>query len=166
MSELFFDGQRKDEKVLFTFRRHIVTARKGLGWLLFFSAVGALTLILWPKTSYMFWIFLGFVGLGLLGALYAYTLWYFSIYIVTTQRLRQISQKGLFKKSVVDLGLDKVQSISYGIPGFIAGLFGYGTILIQTAVGDLKISQVKSPEATYNKLQDAVQKTTKGTLNV
>ena len=86
--------------------------------------------------------------------MYGYMLWYFSIYIVTDQRIRQISQKGFFKKTVVDLGLDKIQSISYGVPGIIAGIFGYGTILIQTGVGDLVISQVARPSRIYDKLQD------------
>lgn len=164
MSELSFDGQRQGENVLFTFRRHISTAKKGLFWLILFSVLGLVPMLLWPDSPYMFWLFLGFVFLGLLGAFYAYILWYFSIYIVTDQRLRQISQKGLFKKSVVDLSLDKVQSISYGIPGFFAGILGYGTILIQTGVGDMTISKVSHPEAVHNKLQDAILKNTKGKL--
>lgn len=164
MSELSFDGQRQGEKVLFTFRRHIITAKKGLGWLIVFSALGIAPMLIWPDVSYMFWIFLGFVVLGVLGAFYAYILWYFSIYIVTNQRLRQISQKGLFKKSVVDLSLDKIQSISYGVPGWFAGIIGYGTILIQTGVGDLTISKVSHPEAVHNQLQDAVSNITKGKL--
>lgn len=33
---------------------------------------------------------------------------------------------------------------------------GFGTIVIQTFVGDLVIRYVEHPEKTYNKLQDAV----------
>lgn len=159
---MLFDGQRDNEEVVFTFRRHIITARKGFGWLIILSITGAIPMILWPGISQMFWIFLGCVFLGFIGALYAYILWYFSIYIVTNQRIRQISQKGLFRKSVVDLSLDKVQSISYGIPGWFAGIMDSGTILIQTSVGDLKISQVKHPEGIHNELQNVIQKYTKG----
>ena len=64
-------------------------------------------------------------------------------------------QRGLFKKTVVDLGLDKIQSISMSVPGMFAGMFGYGTILIQTGVGDLVISMVSHPEEIHNKLQNA-----------
>ena len=88
---------------------------------------------------------------------YSIILWYFSIYIVTDQRIRQITQKGFFKKSVVDLGLDRIQSISYGVPGILGGVFGFGTILIQTAVGDLVISMVPRPEKVYNKLQNLIK---------
>ena len=104
----------------------------------------------------IFETFLALILVGVLGFLYSYMLWYFSIYIVTNQRIRQISQRGLFKKSVVDLGLDKIQSISYGVSGIHAGLMGYGTIVIQTAVGDLVISMVKNSEKIYNDLQNLI----------
>lgn len=157
MSELVFDGQREGEKVKFVFRRHFLTARKGLLWMLVCLAIGTLPLFMWKGDRRMFWVFLVFVAVGLVGLFYSIILWYFSIYIVTDQRIRQITQKGFFKKSVVDLGLDRIQSISYGVPGILGGVFGFGTILIQTAVGDLVISMVPRPEKVYNKLQNLIK---------
>ena len=83
-------------------------------------------------------------------------MWYFTVYIVTNQRLRQVTQKGFFGKDVVELRLSKIQNISYNIPGFSGEIFGFGTIVIQTFVGDLVIRNVEHPDKTYNKLQDAV----------
>ena len=120
-------------------------------------AIGTLPLFMWKGDRRMFWVFLVFVAVGLVGLFYSIILWYFSIYIVTDQRIRQITQKGFFKKSVVDLGLDRIQSISYGVPGILGGVFGFGTILIQTAVGDLVISMVPRPEKVYNKLQNLIK---------
>lgn len=157
MSELVFDGQREGEKVKFVFRRHFLTARKGLLWTLICLAIGTLPLFMWKGDRRMFWVFIVFVAIGLVGLFYSIILWYFSIYIVTDQRIRQITQKGFFKKSVVDLGLDRIQSISYGVPGILGGVFGFGTILIQTAVGDLVISMVPRPEKVYNKLQNLIK---------
>lgn len=154
MTKLSFDGQREGEEVEFIFRRHSSVAGKGIFFLLVMIGVGIVPMVLWPGESYMFWIFLGCVIVGVFGAAYAYLLWYFSIYIVTNERIRQISQKGLFKKTVVDLGLDKIQSISVNTPGLFAGIMGYGTILIQTGVGDLVISKVPKPEEIHNKLQN------------
>ena len=118
--------------------------------------IGVGLTLLWPNNMMIFEVFLALILVGILGFLYSYMLWYFSIYIVTNQRIRQISQRGLFKKSVVDLGLDKIQSISYGVSGILAGLMGYGTIVIQTAVGDLVISMVKNSEKIYNDLQNLI----------
>lgn len=157
MPKLIFDGQREGEEVKFIFRRHIFTAKKGLFFMIFMIAAGIVPMVIWQGNSSLFWAFLCCVGLGILGFLYSYMLWYFSIYIVTDQRIRQISQKGVFKKTVVDLGLDKIQSISYGVPGIIAGIFGYGTILIQTGVGDLVISQVSKPSRIYDRLQNVLK---------
>lgn len=161
MTKLIFDGQREGEDVKFIFRRHFTTAKAGVIFLIVMIFLGLIPLFLWKGDVRMFWIFLGFVFVGLIGFFYSYMMWYFSVYIVTNQRIRQISQKGLFKKTVVDLGLDKIQSISYGITSVIGGVMGYGTILIQTGVGDLVISAVGEPAEIYEKLQNIVSDNTK-----
>lgn len=140
----------------FVFRRHFLTAKSGLIFLILMIMIGVGLTLLWPNNMMIFETFLALILVGVLGFLYSYMLWYFSVYIVTNQRIRQISQRGLFKKSVVDLGLDKIQSISYGVSGIRAGLMGYGTIVIQTAVGDLVISMVKNSEKIYNDLQNLI----------
>lgn len=140
----------------FVFRRHFLTAKSGVIFLILMIMIGVGLTLLWPNNMMIFETFLTLILVGVLGFLYSYMLWYFSIYIVTNQRIRQISQRGLFKKSVVDLGLDKIQSISYGVNGIRAGLMGYGTIVIQTAVGDLVISMVKNSEKIYNDLQNLI----------
>lgn len=156
MRKMIFDGQREGEEVQFVFRRHFLTAKSGVIFLILMIMIGVGLTLLWPNNMMIFETFLALILVGILGFLYSYMLWYFSIYIVTSQRIRQISQRGLFKKSVVDLGLDKIQSISYGVNGIRAGLMGYGTIVIQTAVGDLVISMVKNSEKIYNDLQNLI----------
>lgn len=156
MKKMIFDGQREGEEVQFVFRRHFLTAKSGVIFLILMIMIGVGLTLLWPNNMMIFETFLALILVGILGFLYSYMLWYFSIYIVTNQRIRQISQRGLFKKSVVDLGLDKIQSISYGVNGIRAGLMGYGTIVIQTAVGDLVISMVKNSEKIYNDLQNLI----------
>ena len=153
---MIFDGQREGEEVQFVFRRHFLTAKSGVIFLILMIMIGVGLTLLWPNNMMIFETFLALILVGVLGFLYSYMLWYFSIYIVTNQRIRQISQRGLFKKSVVDLGLDKIQSISYGVNGIRAGLMGYGTIVVQTAVGDLVISMVKNSEKIYNDLQNLI----------
>ena len=153
---MIFDGQREGEEVQFVFRRHFLTAKSGVIFLILMIMIGVGLTLLWPNNMMIFETFLALILVGVLGFLYSYMLWYFSIYIVTNQRIRQISQRGLFKKSVVDLGLDKIQSISYGVSGIRAGLMGYGTIVIQSAVGDFVISIVKNSEKIYNDLQNLI----------
>lgn len=135
-----------------------MTAWRGLVWLVFWGVVGIIPMLLWRDNQDMFYVWLGSLGVGVIGLLYVYMLWHFSYYLVTNQRVRQVRQKGLFRKTVVDLGLDKIQSISYEVPGILGGMFGYGTLLLQTQVGNMRISMVRKPEKIYNVLQDLVEK--------
>ena len=151
-----FDGQREGEELLFVFRRHIIAMRKGFYLLLVPMALGALPFLIWQDNLNLLWVFLGGFGLGLLLFLYHFLMWFYTYYIVTNQRIRQITQYGFFGKDVVELRLAKIQNISYNIPGFFGEIFKFGTIVIQTFVGDLVIRNVENPDEIYNKLQDAV----------
>jgi len=155
-AKLDFEGQRPGEKVLFVFRRHIIAMRKGFYLLLFPLLITAIPPLIWQDNLELFWLPVGGLALGLLLFLYHYVMWYFTIYLVTNQRIRQVTQKGIFGKDVVELRLSKIQNISYNIPGFTGEVMGFGTIVIQTFVGDLVIRNVEHPDRTFNKLQNAV----------
>jgi len=154
--EMEFEGQRPGEEVLFIFRRHIIAMRKGFYLLLIPFAISAVPPLIWQDNLILFLLPIGGLALGLILFSYHFIMWYFTIYLVTDQRIRQVTQKGFFGKDVVELRLSKIQNISYNVPGFSGEVFGYGTIVIQTFVGDLVIRHVEHPAKTYNKLQDAV----------
>jgi hypothetical protein len=154
--QLDFEGQRPGEEVLFVFRRHIIAMRKGFYLLLIPLVITAIPPLIWQDNLELFLLPLGGLALGIILFSYHYIMWYFTVYLVTTQRIRQITQRGFFGKDVVELRLSKIQNISYNIPGFSGEVFGFGTIVIQTFVGDLVIRHVEHPEKTYNKLQNAV----------
>lgn len=149
-----FEGQREGEEVIYVFRRHAMTSIKGFLWLIVVTGLGLVPMFIWPGNGNLFFVWLAFLGVGIFGAAYSWMLWYFSFYIVTNERLRQTRQKGLFKKSVVDLELSNIQNMSYGINGVFATMFDYGSILIQTEAGDLVISMVSHPETVYNELEN------------
>jgi hypothetical protein len=156
MPKLEFSGQHPDETVQFIFRRHLIAMRKGFYAVLIGLAVGSIPFLIWQDNVALLWLpLIGFaLGLAIFG--YQWIGWYFSIFIVTNQRLRQISQRGLFGKSVIDLGLAKVQNISYNIPGMFGEMFGFGTIVLQTMVGDLVINKVANCEKVYEQLSAAI----------
>lgn len=153
---LDFDGQRDGEQLLFVFRRHIIAMRKGFYLLLGPFAISAIPPLIWQSNLELFLLPVAGLALGLVLFSYHFLMWYFTYYIVSDQRIRQITQHGFFGKDVVELRLSKVQNISYNIPGFSGEIFKFGTIIIQTFVGDLVIKNVEHPDRIYNKLQDAV----------
>ena len=144
------------------FRRHIIAMRKGFYLLLVPMALGALPFLIWQDNLNLLWVFVGSFAIGLVLFFYHFLMWYFTYYIVTNQRIRQITQHGFFGKDVIELRLAKIQNISYNIPGFSGEIFKFGTIVIQTFVGDLVIKNVEHPDEIYNKLQDAVEQATEG----
>jgi uncharacterized membrane protein YdbT with pleckstrin-like domain len=155
-NHLEFDGQRDDEQLLFVFRRHVIAMRKGFYLLFIPFALSSIPVFIWQSSTEI--LISPAIGLlvGLLLFFYHFIMWYFTIYIVTDQRIRQITQHGFFGKDVVELRLSKIQNISYTIPGLSGELLGFGTIIVQTVVGDLVINKVEHPDKIYNKLQDAV----------
>lgn len=155
-AQLEFEGQREGEEVLFVFRRHIIAMRKGFYILLIPFAISAVPPLIWQANLQLLLLPLVGFAIGLVGFFYHFVLWYFTVYIVTNQRIRQVTQYGLFGKDVVELRLSKIQNISYNVPGFWGEVFKFGTIVIQTFVGDLVIKNVEHPDRTYNRLQDAV----------
>ncbi|PID33268.1 hypothetical protein CR969_01605 [Candidatus Saccharibacteria bacterium] len=156
-----FDGQRQGEELLFVFRRHIIAMRKGFYLLLIPMTISALPFLIWQNNLDLLWVFLGGFGLGLILFFYHFLMWFYTYYIVTNQRIRQITQHGFFGKDVIELRLAKIQNISYNVPGFTGEIFKFGTIVIQTFVGDLVIKNVEHPDKIYNRLQDAVERAMK-----
>lgn len=59
--------------------------------------------------------------------------YFLDIWIVTTHRIIDITQHGLFGRTTAELMLDRVQDVTSEVKGFIPTIFDYGTIFIQTA---------------------------------
>ncbi|HSX53216.1 MAG TPA: PH domain-containing protein [Patescibacteria group bacterium] len=153
-SQKHFDDQFDDEEVLFVFRKHPIVMRKGLVFGALGPLIGVLPAAIHPELG-MAWFFAGLViGLGIWGLVLLpfWIAWFYSVFIVTDQRLIQITQKGLFHRTVVDLTLSQIQMVNYQIAGLQETLLGYGTIMMQTYVGDLVIHDVHHPAQIQKKV--------------
>lgn len=152
-----FADQFDDEEVLYTFRKHPIVMRKGLVISMFAILLGTIPALIKPEMSYFYGGMAGGLVLAFLLFLPSWIVWYYSIFIVTDQRFVQISQKGFFSKSVVDIGLSKIQSTNYEIKGVQATLLGFGTIIIQTYMGDLVVHEVYHPAEVIRKINEILR---------
>lgn len=149
----YFADQLDDEAVLLVFRKHPVVMRKGL-------IIGSLALLIgplytmaltelrpdnMPSLNFFFVSLLVSAVFGLILFFPSWIAWFYSVYIITDQRLIQITQKGLFHRSVVDIGLNQIQMVNYEIAGFQETMLGFGTITMQTYLGELVIREVHHP---------------------
>ncbi|NLA42972.1 PH domain-containing protein [Candidatus Saccharibacteria bacterium] len=160
--DVSFEGQREGEEVIKVFRRHIIAMRKGFYGLLIPFALSAIPPLIWQSNLELFLLPIAGLVIGLILFAYHFIIWYYTVFVLTNQRLRQITQIGFFGSDVVELKLSKIHNISYNIPGFAGEIFRFGTITIQTYVGDLVIRNVDHPERVYNLLQDAVDAAERG----
>lgn len=161
-----FAGQFDGEEVLLVFRRHPVVMRKGFIWLGVGMLIGALAGMFTTRDvltmSDFFIKFFTPVGIGLLFGLVAFFYywigWFYSVCIVTDQRFVNIKQTGIFKqRSVNDINLPRILSVNYEIHGFFETVLGFGTIIIQTLVGDFVIKNVPKPATTQARVVTAIK---------
>ena len=161
----YFEDQFDDEEVKYVFRRHPIVMRKGLVWGSFGLLVGPLyTLILTytqtdnpPTMTFFYLSFLVSVVISAVLFFPSWMSWYFSVFIMTNQRFIQITQHGFFHRTVSDLNLKLIQSINYDISGVEQTLLGYGTITMQTYVGDTTLHHIHHPAKTQRKLVDIMR---------
>lgn len=96
--------------------------------------------------------------IGAVGLSYYWIGWYYSVCIVTNERFIQFRQTGIFKsRSVNDISLSRILSVNYEVRGMLATMLGFGTIIIQTLVGDFIIGNVPHPAETQHKVVTAIK---------
>jgi uncharacterized membrane protein YdbT with pleckstrin-like domain len=157
-----FPGQHDDEDVLLVFRQHPLVMRKELIYGLLaimiviipfdfaftlahpaLESIASKILVIVPLIVLVVW-------------LYTWVGWYYSVYIVTGQRIIEIRQKGLFNRRVSEWRLEMVQNVNYHVKGLQAVLFGYGDITAQTFSGDLLMHTIHKPTQIHTRLIELV----------
>lgn len=157
MAQKYFEDQFDDEEVLLVFRKHPVVMRRGLIYGMLVLLLGSVPSLFNPTYATYF------TGVGIalivsiLVMLPSWISWHFSVFIVTDQRLIQITQKGLFNRSVIDMRLSQIQMVNYQIAGLQETMLGFGTIMMQTFVGDLVIHEIHHPAAIQKQLLEILR---------
>ncbi len=137
-------NQRPGERTVLFLRRHWFTVAGIAGALLMLLAIPlVLGLAFWPTVSR--WLAdpaLGPVVVTLAGmyvlsawlfAFLEFTDYYLDTWIVTTERIRNVEQHGLFNRTASELHLSNVQDVTSEIRGVVRTFFNYGDVHIQTA---------------------------------
>lgn len=153
-----FPGQHDSEEVQLVFRRHLSVVRRQLMVAMLVVLAASLPTFLWPLESWPLWFWAAGVLMAAGYFFYYWIGWYYSVYIVTDERIIEVRQKGLFNRKVSEFGLDKVQNVNYHIRGFEAMVLRFGDITVQTYVGDLVMSQIHRPVKIHQAIVEVVRK--------
>ncbi len=146
-----FKEQFDEEEVLLVFRKHPIVMRRGLIYFSLALLVGVSVALFKPTYGYFFAGLAAGALAGLILIFPYWVRWYFSVYIMTNQRFIQ-QTRSILQVNVVDIGLEQVQMINYQISGLEQTLLGFGTIVVQTYVGDLVIRDVAHPAKIQKKM--------------
>ncbi|MEX0672919.1 MAG: PH domain-containing protein [Candidatus Paceibacterota bacterium] len=163
----------KGEHVLFEVRKH---------WFVYVAKVWALPLVaLVPPTALLgllaadielpIAVELSHIALGsflysiwlLLLWVLAFILWtdyYLDEWVVTPQRIIDIEQHGLFHRDIASLRFDRIQDISSEVPGFIATMFNFGQLRVQSAGEEREVvlAGARDPFEAREKLNEQLKK--------
>jgi hypothetical protein len=160
--EINFPGQHDGEKVILFLRRHwfifvlnlLVVLIAIIGLILIFVLFNLLTDDLSQIQYYNLLLFGESLGTLFIWNLF-FILWidfYLDAWIVTNERIINISQKGFFNRDISELKLTKIQDVTSEIVGVIPTLLGYGNIYVQTAaeVERFTFNQIPNPNEVKN----------------
>lgn len=158
-------AERPDEKRILIVRKHwLVLVRRivfivilaALPVILFLAAPaarGAITdrsvagvVLLLGLSAYAIYLILSFLNGWVV---YALDMW-----ILTTKRIADIQQQGLFSREISELPLEKVEDVTAQTDGILPTLFHFGTIIVKTASEDtgFRFTNVAQPNVIAEKI--------------
>jgi len=162
-------NHQRGEKTILFLRRHWIEI---LG--MFLSLIGYLVipaifyLVLTTsgiETTAIAWQTFGILGLciyslvGLLLLMTLFTDYYLDTWIVTTERIVNIEQLGLFSRVISTLHLNQIQDVTAETNGFFETIFTYGNVRIQTAGSTERFhfKNIDNPEDVKNTIVQLVE---------
>jgi len=105
-------------------------------------------------------LFLVAVLIGISIALRTLLLWDADILIVTTSRLVDVDQRGIFARSVSEAPLEAVQDVSWSRNGIIQTIFRMGNVKVQTAgaTANIEAKDIPHAEAVHELINELRQR--------
>lgn len=142
-------------------------------WASFMWPVGRTVICLgvtMPFLSYIFtysWLMIAVIAwwaVSVIWLIISWFTWYFNLTLVTSQRIIDIEQRGMFLRRVREAPHAWIVEVTFEIKGLLATIFGYGNVYVNLG-GDKKpicIEAVETPEIVKDKLskvQEFAQRT-------
>lgn len=94
------------------------------------------------------------VGLGLwwlvlwLGVVATFTRLYLDVWVLTTDRIVEVRQRGYFNRHLSSFFLSRIQNISTDVSGILGTMLRYGSIHVETAgdAPDFEMNGIRDPQ--------------------
>lgn len=137
-----FETQEPGETIILLLRKHWIT---NLGWIIITVILIALPLILFPAlavfsiipanspASILTLIILVWYLLTFSSVLVNFLLWFFTVGIVTQERIIDIDFVNLLSKKYSETRISKIEDVTMQTGGFIRSFIDFGDVIVQTA---------------------------------
>jgi len=158
----------ENEKILLVLHRHwivivgkfVASAFLAILPILAIPLILASNIITVPESAGPIILFFSVIYLMIL-AMLLFIFWidyYLDMWIITSERIIDIEQTGLFRRQISEFMLDKVQDITVEIPDMVATFLKYGNLVIQTAgEKSFEIKQIHNVYEAKNTILDAAK---------
>ena len=157
-----FETQDEEEKIILLLRPHFVT---NIWWILISLTMGFAPLV-WPyipvisllPENYLFILTLFWYALILTFIFERFLMWFFSVNIVTDERVIDVDFYGLLFKKVGVSAINKIQDVNYFQKGIMGAFFNFGDVSIQTAaeIPEFVFNKVPNPEKVVKVLSELI----------
>lgn len=161
-----FPGQKSKEKLIKTFRKNILTLyKKGVKFLIFLAIsiffmmyVSQLELLAFASNYINIAALLGII-FALSYGFYTWMTWYYDVYILTSERIIEAKQKGLFNREVKEIALVKIQDITYSVSGFLSTVMELGNVKIKSVSGmEIEMESISKPSVVREVITKLIEK--------
>lgn len=160
--ETHFEAQDPHEEIILILRPHVITTI----WWVLLTVIMVIVPFFWPAfpvisflpPNYLLMLTLFWYALILTLVFEQFLLWFFSVNIVTDERIIDVDFFGLLFKQVDVAQINKIQDVNYSQKGVMAAFFNYGDVLVQTAseIPEFVFNKVPNPERVVKVLSELV----------
>lgn len=170
--DIRFETQEPGETIILLLRKHWIT---NLLWLLISGILIVLPLFLFPAltlsgttpsipVSLMSFFILGWYLITFSYIFVNFILWYFTVSIVTNERIIDIDFINLLNKKFAETRINRIEDVTMRTGGFIRAFFDYGDVLVQTAAKEVQFEflAVPHPEKVVRTINELMGKTEEG----
>lgn len=146
-----FDTRMDDEEILLILRAHPVTQ---VPWILngLFILILLIFINLFASTLFSFQqLFIFNVGMGAFVFAYYwfnFLSYFFNVGIITNHRVIDMDFHAVIYKEVTEARITKVEDITAKSGGYVASLFNFGNVFVQTAGNELNIEFTNVPRSS------------------
>lgn len=161
-----FQNQEEKETVVLLLRQHWIT---NLRWLVITFLLILAPFFLWPlfaetisdlSGGYKLIVFLGWYLCAFSYTFVNFIIWYFNVYLVTTERIVDVDFHNLLYKNVATTRIAKIQEVRSQNIGALSQIFNYGTVFISTAADttNIEFENIPRPAKVVKIIEELMEK--------